>query len=223
MLLKKIQQQFEAIYQLPQDLSIEDFLITKETLEKLKEQQDNFPGTQNPKGVMLLFPEGDELQLAIYLHDHILHNLHTHNPSLGLNEKNIHAFCIMAEEVSHFLYTIWRVRHSIQMTRLELELQAEVDKFILCTFYCLNQETQVNYRLLKEFLFESFSLEKDLPLESQSRYSTASRLALHYCHFLENHFIRKTLFPQMMEEIRRFYRLGQTDKISHINSRIFYH
>lgn len=223
MLLNKIQQQFETIYQLPQDLSIEDFLINQETLENLKEQQYNLPNTHNHKGLMLLFPEGDELRLAIYLHDHIMNNLHTHNPFLGLNEKNIHAFCTMAEEVSHFLYTTWKARHSIQITRLELELQAEIDKFIICTFYCLKHETHVNSLSIKELLFETFSLEKDLPPELKNRYSTANKLALHYCHFLENHFIKKTHLSQMMEEIRRFYRLGQTDKISHINRVIFCH
>lgn len=222
MLLKKIQQQFEAIYQLPQDLSIEDFLINQETLEKLKEQQYNLPNIRNHKGLMLLFPEENELRMAVYLHDHVISNLLKYNPFWGLNEKNIRAFCIMAEEVSHFLYTTWKARHSIQITRLELELQAEVDKFIICTLYCLNQETQVNRLSLKELLFETFSLEKDLSLESQNRYSTASKLALHYCHFLENHFIKKTLLSQMMEEIRRFYRLGQTDKISRINRTIFF-
>ena len=80
MLLKKIQQQFEAIYQLPQDLSIEDFLINQETLEKLKEQPYNLPNTQNRKGLMLLFPEENELRLAIYLHDQVINNLHKFNP-----------------------------------------------------------------------------------------------------------------------------------------------
>jgi len=223
MLLKKIQQQLETIYQLHRDFSIVDFLINQETLKKLKEKQYNLPNTHNRKGLMLLFPEGDELSLAIYLHDQVLNNLHKNNPFLGLNEQNIHDFCIMTEEVSHFLYTAWKVRHSIQMTKLELELQAEVDKFIICNFYCLNHEARFNSLFLKELLFETFSLEEDLSLESKNRYSTASKLALHYCNFLENHYIKKALFSQMLEEIRRFYRLGQTDKISHINRTIFYH
>ena len=223
MLLKKIQQQFETIYQLPQYLSIEDFLINQETLERLKEQQCSLPTILNRKGLMLLLSEGEALSLAIYLHDQVIHNLHKHDPFLGLNENNIHDFCIMAEEVSHFLYTTWRARKSIQMTKLELELQAEVDKFVICTFYRSNHRACINNLSLKELLFETFSLEKDLPIESQQRYSTASKLALHYCHFLESRFIKKGLFPQMMGEIRRFYRLGQTDKISHINRSVLYH
>ncbi|MCK5256461.1 MAG: hypothetical protein KAQ81_10590, partial [Deltaproteobacteria bacterium] len=123
MLLKKIQQQFEKIYQLPQDLSIEDFLINEEALEKLQGKQCNPLTTPNLKGLMLLLPEEDELSLAIYLNEQVMNNLHKHSPFLGLNETNIHDFCIMAEEVSHFLYATWKARHSIQITRLELELQ----------------------------------------------------------------------------------------------------
>jgi len=223
MLLKRIQQQFEKIYYLPQDLSIENFLINQEMLERLKERQHTLSSSLNRKGLMLLFPEGDELRLAVYLHDQVIDNLNTHNPFLGLNDKNIHAFCIMVEEVSHFLYTTWKARHGIQITKLELELQAEVDKFIICTLYCLNHEARINSLSLKEFLFETFSLEKDLPLESKNRYSTATKLALHYCHFLENRFIKKAHFSQMLEETRGFYRLGQSGKISHINRAIFYH
>ena len=89
MLLKKIQQQFEKIYHLPQDLSIENFLINQEMLEKLKERQRTLSSSLNCKGLMLLFPEGDELRLAIYLHDQVINNLNKHNPFLGLNDKNI--------------------------------------------------------------------------------------------------------------------------------------
>lgn len=223
MLINTIQQQLQTIYQLPQDLSIEDFLINQETLEKLKKQPCHLPSTLNHKGLMLLFPEEDELSLAIYLNDQVLHNLHRHDPFLGLNEKNILDFCIMAEEVSHFIYATWKARHSIQITKLELELQAEVDKFVLCTLYCTHHETGINSLSLKELLFETFSIEKELPVESRNRYSTASKLALHYCHFLERNFIKKDHLPKMMEELRRFYRHGQTGKISHINHTVFYH
>jgi len=223
MLLTTVQEQFEKIYQLPQYLSIEDFLINQETLEKLKGMQSKHLTTPNLKGLMLLLPEEDELSLAIYLNDQVMKNLYKYSPSQGLNEKNINDFCIMAEEVSHFLYVTWKAQHSIQITNLELELQAEVDKFIICTFYCSNCEDRFNRLPLKELLFETFSLEKNLSKESKSRYYTASKLALHYCHFLENHFIKKDHLRQMMGEIRKFYRLSQTDKISHINHKIFCH
>ena len=223
MLLNTVQQQFEKIYQLPPYFSIKDFLINQETLEKFKGEQNHHLTNLNLKGFMLLLPEDDELSLAIYLNDQVMNNLYKYSPSQGLNENNIHDFCIMAEEVSHFLYITWKAQHSIQITNLELELQAEVDKFIICNFYCSNVNDRSNKLPLKELLFETFSLEKNLSKESKNRYYTASKLARHYCHFLEKHFIKKDHLRQMMAEIRRFYRFSQTDKISHINQKIFCH
>lgn len=223
MILNTVQQQFETIYQLSPYLSIEDFLINQEALEKLKQKTSHHLNTLNLKGYVLLLPEEDELNLAIYLNDQVMNNLYKYNPSQGLNEKNIHDFCIMAEEVSHFLYITWKAQHSIQITTLELELQAEIDKFIICHFYCSNGQNRFNRLSLKELLFETFSLEKDLSKELKNRYDTASKFALRYCHFLENHFIKKDHLRQMMGEIRRFYRLNQTDKISHINHKVFCH
>jgi hypothetical protein len=223
MLVKTLQDQFETIYHVTQELSIEDFLINQDTLTHLKEKQPPFQSSSHQKGLMLLLPEGDELQVALYIHDQVINNLRIYNPLLGLHEKNIHDFCIMVEEVSHFLYTTWKARQDMQITRLEIELQGEVDKFILCTFYASNSQLRPDRLPLKELLFETFRFEEDLPQEWIQRYTIASKLARNYCHFLENHFIKKNLLPQMIEEIRQFYRFSQTEKISHINRAAFYH
>ena len=223
MLAATVQQQFQSIYHLPHDLSIEDFLINQETLETLQEERCDLISTEHHRGFMLLFTQGDELQVGIYLHNQLIDNLHRHNPLLKLDEKNIGDFCIMIEEVSHFLYTTWKAQHDIKMTRLEIELQAEVDKFILCSLYGA-QHPDPTYRLpLMELLFEGYHFEKNLSEESQQRYHTASRLARHYCHFLERHYINDNNIPQMIKEIRQFYRFSQTDKISHINRTSFSH
>lgn len=216
MLVMTVQQQFQSIYQLPQDLSIEDYLINQETLEAVKEEQCDLLSTAHHRGFMLLFTEGDELNVGIYLHNHLIENLRKHNPLQGIHEKNIGDFCIMIEEVSHFLYTTWKARHDIKITRLEIELQAEVDKFVLCSLYCA-QHPDSTYRLpLMELLFEDYHFEKNLSEESRQRYHTASRLARHYCHFLDRNYIKDNHLPQMIKEIRQFYRFSQTDKISHI-------
>jgi hypothetical protein len=223
MLVKTIQQQFQSIYQLPQDLSIEDFLINQKTLETAQEERCDLISTARHRGFMLLFTEGEELHVGIYLHNQLIDNLRKHNPLLGLHEKNIDDFCILIEEVSHFLYTTWKARHDIKITKLEIELQAEVDKFILCSLYRA-QNPDPTYRLpLIELLFEDYQLEKNLSEESQQRYHTASRLARHYCNFLDRHFINDKHIPQMIKEIRQFYRFSQTDKISHINRTSLFH
>ena len=217
MLVTTVQQQFQSIYQLPHDLSIEDFLINQEALETVQEEQCDLLSTAHHRGFMLLFPEGNELHVGIYLHNQLLDNLRKHNPLFGLHEKNIGDFCIMIEEVSHFLYTTWRAQHDIKMTKLEIELQAEVDKFVLCSLYRAQHPESLHRLPLMELLFESYHFEKNIPEESQQRYHTASRLASHYCHFLNRHYFNDNHIPQMIKEIRQFYRFSQTDKISHIN------
>jgi hypothetical protein len=211
-----VQQQFQSIYQLPQDLSIEDYLINQETLDTMREEQCDLLSTAHHRGFMLLLTEGDELQVGIYLHNQLINNLRRHNPLQGLHEKNIGDFCIMIEEVSHFLYTTWKARHDIKMTRLEIELQAEVDKFVLCSLYCAQHPDSTYSLPLMELLFEGYHFEKNLSEESRQRYHTASRLARHYCHFLDRNYIKDNHLPQMIKEIRQFYRFSQTDKISHI-------
>jgi len=223
MLLATIQHQYEHLYQLPQYRAIEDFLINRETLTTLKAGQLDLPAVDHHRGMLLLCPQGDALEVAVYLNDQVMNNLAIHDPRTGLHAYNIHDFCIMVEEVSHFLYTTWKARNNWQMTRLEIELQAEVDKFIFCSFYCTHHYNPGSGLSLKELLFESFSLEHHLPQESQKRYLTASKLALHYCHFLEKRYIRKDLIQEMLREIRQFYRFGQADKISHINRTTFLH
>ena len=222
MLVKTLQQQFQSIYQLPQYLSIEDFLINPETLDTMKEQQCVLPSIAPHKGYMLLFTEDDELHVGIYLHSNVIDNLRRYNPLLGLHEKNIDDFCIMTEEVSHFLYTTWKARHDIQMTKLEIELQAEVDKFILCTLYRAQHQDKTDSLPLIDLLFEGYHFEENLSEESKARYHTASKLARHYCHFLDRHYINDNHIPQMIEEIRQFYRFSQTEKISHINHTSLY-
>ena len=223
MLLATIQHQYERLYQIPQNEAIEDFLINQETLRALQGEELQLSSPEHHRGMLLLSHRGDELGVAVYLNDQVMHNLALHDPRSGLHAYNIHDFCIMVEEVSHFLYTTWKARNHCQMTRLEIELQAEVDKFIFCSLYCIRQHDPGSGLPLKELLFERFSLEPHLPRESQKRYLTASRLALHYCHFLDKRYIQKDRTGQMLAEIRQFHRFGQADKISHINRSALLH
>ena len=60
-------------------------------------------------------------------------------------------------------------------------------------------------------------------LSNNKKYFTYNRFNIKNINFLENQFIKKNLLPQMIEEIRQFYRFSQTEKISHIYRSAFYH
>ena len=52
--------------------------------------------------------------------------------------------------------------------------------------------------------------------EGRERYRAASELAYRYCGYLEQRFLRPSRLQDLAREARRFYRLGQRDKLERI-------
>ena len=72
-----------------------------------------------------------ELALSLYLDPALLRRLAAADPLERLHGGNV-ADCLTAlEGVSHFLYLVWNASHDRPVSLLELEMQAEVDKFIV--------------------------------------------------------------------------------------------
>jgi len=66
--------------------------------------------------------------------------------------------CMLLEGVSHFLYLTWNAHYDRQVSLLDLELQAEVDKFV---FAVLDTEPDDTSRLL-ERLYQQISYRDEL-------------------------------------------------------------
>jgi hypothetical protein len=124
---------------------------------------------------------------------------------------------VAAEEVSHFVYLFFCAQAARQVTQLELELQGEVDKYLSSVFLlCLQNEGAVS-PLLRELLFRRYRLAAHVTdEEGRERYHRASHLAYRYCGYLESHFLRPSRLQELVREARRFYRLGQRDKLERI-------
>jgi hypothetical protein len=122
----------------------------------------------------------------------------------------------LTEEVSHFVYLHFCARTSRSVTQLELELQAEVDKYLTAVFLlCLQNEGAVSARL-RELLFRRYRLTAPLTEEQAERYRAASALAYRYCSFLESAYLRRSRLADLAREARRFYRKGQREKLEQI-------
>jgi hypothetical protein len=112
------------------------------------------------------------------------------------------------EGVSHFVFLAERVRTGLPTTRLELELQAEVDKFVL--FALAGDPTGHAERLeLRRSLFERVRYLHDESSEEGVRYRLANDLADRYVR----RFHPETPHVAVRAELRRFYRAGQSEKI----------
>jgi hypothetical protein len=112
------------------------------------------------------------------------------------------------EGVSHFVYLTERVRQELPTTQLELELQAEVDKFV---FLALTGDRtgHVERSALHRCLFERVRFLHDENTEQGQRYRLANDLAARYVRRFEP----GAPSGEVRTELCRFYRAGQSDKI----------
>jgi hypothetical protein len=118
------------------------------------------------------------------------------------------AYLQLCEGVSHFVYLAERVRVGLPATQLELELQAEVDKFVLLGLVDGAASEGANARGLHRRLYGNVTYLHAPGTEQGERYRLANELAARLAaRLLERE-------PGEARAIlRRFYRAGQRGKI----------
>lgn len=152
----------------------------------------------------------DAIELALHLPQKAL------EPGRGATRD---CFCQVVEGVSHFLYVAERARRELPTTRLELELQAEVDKYVMLVAGDAGAGGApvvggVRGASVRADLFERVTFLHDRGTEEGERYRLANQLAARYARALERRFLRHGRFDAMRAALRRFYRAGQTEKIA---------
>ena len=202
----EVQRRLEAFYALDPEAPVTEYLVAAREVAHL-------PGGGSRT---LVAQEGDEVSVGVVLDEAIGSHLEKSDPRERLDSSNLGAFSTVTEEVSHFLYLLFRARSQRQVTQLELELQAEVDKYLTAVFFLsLQNEGAVSTRL-RYLLFGRYRLAEGLSAESAERYHEASRLANRYCGWLEARYLRSHRLPDLAREARRFWRLGQREKLETI-------
>ncbi len=209
--LTHIQSQLQGIYDLRLDHRVEDFLITDEAQVDRLEQCRKFRSTQEK----LLISEYDgELFVSLYLAEELLETLETNNPYRRLESKNLREFCTVLEGVSHFIYLTWNATHDRSISRLELELQAEVDKFVSIFLLSGKQGSPIPWGTLSTWLFDRCHYDSALGPDELHRYKTANKLAREFCRRLEPCFDSEGLHYGIIKELRRFYRKRHHEKLT---------
>jgi hypothetical protein len=205
-LLVDVQRRLEALYALEPEPPVTDFLIPEADAA-------GYPGGGSRT---LLAQEGEHVAVGVFLDVSVHDRLSRRDPRARLDSANLGALCTLTEEVSHFLYLLFCARCGRTITQLELELQGEVDKFITAVcLLSLQNEGAVSARL-RELLFRRYRLAEHVEGERAERYRAASSLAFTYCGWLEDQFLRRGRLADLCRESRRFYRLGQREKLERI-------
>ena len=213
MALSQIQAHLQGIYELEMEHCISDYLITsRERLDRRYHQAIKSSES------LLLFQEEDALHLSVYLENEVLANLKFDEAGLDLHQGNIQDFCLALEGTSHFVYLIWNATFERCVTRMEMELQAEIDKFIVLSRCARNRSDHVVPGQLRRLLFESVNYHETLTDQEIQRYRDANFYADKYCWLLESrNLLNKGQQQELLKELRRFYRLNLEDKLRRIN------
>ncbi|MCP5150396.1 MAG: hypothetical protein H6983_17765 [Ectothiorhodospiraceae bacterium] len=212
MRLVTLQRQLERIYEIEIPHDVDDFVITDRVVARSIEGDD----ARDAPEKLLVRQSGDEVDIALYLDREVVERLGRDDPNDHLHGGNFADLCTALEGVSHFLYLAWNAGHDRGVSLLELEMQAEVDKYVTTAFLFGAQEQGRVPGWLHRRLFEDASFDSQLDETELARYRDANRYASRFCSHLESRYLRGTGEPGLMNELRRFYRLPQRAKIRRI-------
>ncbi len=214
-LVREIQRLLERIYQIELDHNVSDFLITDPKFVRLLEDSSS---ARDVNEKLLVAEVEDGIDIALFIDQVVLDRLSDDDPSSRLHDGNLSDFWIVLEGVSHFVYLVRSAAFDRRVTLLELELQAEVDKYVGTLFVVQQQRGAVPARL-HHWLFEKPVFDDALENEALERYRRANRYAGKYCLTLENRFLRRPARESLIAELRRFYRMPHHKKMRHIDDR----
>lgn len=213
-MLRPLQRLLETIYDAPCGHDVRDFLLTHRR-ELPVERRDSAADEE-----LVLIQGSGESYLGLYIDASVLDRLKAHDPLQELDSNNVADFWTALEGVSHFSYVMWNARHDRGVSQLELELQAEVDKFVTSWWLLRHQHPHHDGRALHHLLFQRARVNPSLEASRQALYAAASRYASRFCSRLEATLTsrRPMLRRAAVAALRRFYRLGCTSKLQHIDS-----
>lgn len=208
-ILRALQLELEALHDVDTQLDVDAYSIDDDVRRSIPQAIDGL--------VEQLFvrDDGDDLEIALYVAPGVVARLHTDDPRLHLHPGNFGDFCIALEGVSHFVFVAWRAQLSRPVTALELELQAEVDKFVLGWLAILRGRAHpiLTVDTLLAQLFGHYTLREGVPADEHERYYTASRAAHNVCRRLVQKAGPKPQAHAIMRAAQQYFRRGLLEKL----------
>ncbi len=215
MILTQLQQLIGSIYDVSIAHDVYDFLVTDRA-----RLPPSVRGRAAEEDLIVAQPAagGDEAGVSLYLDAGLLERLRCENPMVRLHEGNVADYWKALEGVSHFLYLAWNANHDRAVSILELEMQAEVDKYV-ASYWLLSRQLPGRFPAeLRRVLFERTRIDARLAAGREDLYREASRYAEKFCRRLERTLSRcgAGTEGEVLTELRRFYRLSNARKLAHI-------
>lgn len=203
-----VQDHLEAIYGIRSRYRASEFLLTAEAALALG-------ATGRAREELLLREEDGELWLGLYFAQEVQDALSSIEAAgSGWVRSNLDTYCQIAEGVSHFLYVTFVAAEGRQVSLLELEAQAEVDKFASCVLHGWEKGERWADEIHRR-LFDEVSFHPELSPTEQWRYKEANRLSRNYCARLLPQVASRRM-DKFLSELRFSYRLGSEAKLRYL-------
>ncbi|GIK36051.1 MAG: hypothetical protein BroJett010_26100 [Gammaproteobacteria bacterium] len=204
-----------ALYGIEVAADVRDFLVTDR--RALTPWQADGTGRDAPEE-LLIEEGGQELGVALYLDAALLQRLSTLEPRDLLCGRNLADYCTAIEGISHFNYVAWNAARECQVTLLELEMQAEVDKYASARLLLSRLDGAGSAAQLLPRLFAGAAFDPALAPATLRRYEDAWGLAARYCLSLQSRYPAGAPAGAMLRELRQFFRAPRPAKVSHIHA-----
>jgi hypothetical protein len=152
--------------------------------------------------------------VCVYFPDALIRRLEAHPPQHGLGAENLDAFATFVEEIDHLLVVAERARHRRPVSLLELELHANVSKYLVLARFLAGSRgslAQERRLWLRYRLFERVRFCDEDPVVRE-RYRNAARWAGRMLNGLSP--LRRT---ESVEALRQFHRFGLDEKLRQIS------
>jgi len=151
MLLSRLQDLIGGIYDVSIAHDVYDFLVT----DRGRLPHAARSGTADEELLVAQPVAGsDEVVMSLYLDPALLQRLAREDPLTRLHAGNVADCWTALEGVSHFLYLAWNAGHDRPVSLLELEMQAEVDKYV-ASYWLLRRQFPGRFPAeLRRVLFE---------------------------------------------------------------------
>ena len=213
--LGELQSTFVELYDVAESPPVAPFLCDAAEVEAV--------GADPGRGeVLLVHEQGDDVSVGLYVTPGATRRLR--DAADPLAPDRFEAGCLAAEGVSHFVYLLFRAQSGVSVSQLELEVQAEVDKYAAALLgTSATRESLLAGNGVGLFLARSRAIRRGLYQEQalldapgtveHGRYQLAMETAGRYAARLERDFVAQGNRRGLIAELRRFYRASPQEKL----------
>ncbi len=211
MILSRLQSLLGQINDVEPPLDVSTYLVTDAAAVQDWQQAARSATDET----LYLREQGDCLELSLYVDASVLARLEAADPFERITDDNLQDCCTALEGVSHLLYMAWNAVRGRGVSLLELETQAEVDKFA-ALLVLAGELGDGGAEELHARLFGYVRFADGLSAEQLARYQAANRFAARFCGRLARRWLRGSppRHAGLFQDLRQFYRLPHARKLA---------